>query len=110
MKRKLISSGSHFEKEIGYSRAVVDGNWVFLSVTTGYNYDNMTIADDIVSQTEQCMKNIVSALKQSDAKLESLISSLKRQILKHAGQYYAVILEISDQQPQCFQRDWRILK
>lgn len=73
MTRKLISSGSSFEKEIGYSRAVVQGNWIFVSGTTGYNYDTMTISDDIVSQTKQCMKNIVSVLKQADAKIEDVV-------------------------------------
>ena len=58
MARKLISSGSSFEKEMGYSRAVVEGDWVFVSGTTGFNYDDMTIADDVVNQTEQCLKNI----------------------------------------------------
>ena len=73
MKRKLISSGSSFEKEVGYSRAVVDGNWVFVSGTTGYNYDTMTIENDIVSQTEQCLKNIVSALEKADSKIEDVV-------------------------------------
>lgn len=53
--RKLIISGSKFEKEIGYSRAVVDDNWVIVSGTTGYDYDTMTIKEDIISQTEQCL-------------------------------------------------------
>ena len=52
MTRRLISSGSTFEKEIGYSRAVADGDWVFVSGTTGFDYASMTIADDIVEQTE----------------------------------------------------------
>lgn len=73
MNRKLISSGSSFEKEIGYSRAVVDGDWVFVSGTTGYNYDTMTIENDVVSQTEQCMKNIVSALEKSGSKIEDVV-------------------------------------
>ncbi|MEP5338110.1 MAG: RidA family protein [Algibacter sp.] len=73
MKRKLISSGSSFEKEIGYSRAVIDGNWVFVSGTTGYNYDTMTISNDIISQTEQCMKNIVATLKQANSKIEDVV-------------------------------------
>ncbi len=73
MKRKLISSGSSFEKEIGYSRAVVDGNWVFVSGTTGFDYEKMTIAEDIVSQTEQCMKNIDLALKQAESKIEDVV-------------------------------------
>lgn len=62
-KRKLISSGSEFESRIGYSRAVVDGDWVFVSGTTGFDYKDMTISDDVVVQTEQCLKNIEDALK-----------------------------------------------
>ena len=58
MSRYLISSGSSFEKEIGYSRAVVDGDWIFVSGTTGFDYETMTISDDIAEQTEQCIKNI----------------------------------------------------
>jgi len=73
MSRKLISSGSDFEKQIGYSRAVVDGNWVFVSGTTGYNYTNMTIESDIVLQAEQCFKNIASALSEAGAKLEDIV-------------------------------------
>jgi enamine deaminase RidA (YjgF/YER057c/UK114 family) len=51
---KHISSGSRFEEEIGYSRAVVDGDYVWVSGTTGYDYATMTIADDVVAQAEQC--------------------------------------------------------
>lgn len=72
-KRKLISSGSKFEREVGYSRAVVDGEWIFVSGTTGYNYQDMTISDDIVEQTEQCLENIKAALKQADSKLEDIV-------------------------------------
>ena len=60
--RRLISSGSSFEREIGYSRAVVDGEWVFVSGTTGFDYATMTISDDVVQQAEQCMHNIEQAL------------------------------------------------
>ena len=73
MSRKLISSGSTFEKEIGYSRAVVDGNWIFVSGTTGYNYDTMSIEDDVVLQTEQCMQNIVATLEKADAKISDVV-------------------------------------
>jgi len=73
MARKLISSGSKFEAEIGYSRAVVDGKWVFVSGTTGFNYANMTISDDIVEQTEQCLKNISAALKQANASMNDVV-------------------------------------
>jgi enamine deaminase RidA (YjgF/YER057c/UK114 family) len=63
--RQLISSGSSFEREIGYSRAVVDGDWVFVSGTTGFDYERMTISDDVVKQAEQCLRNIESALKEA---------------------------------------------
>jgi enamine deaminase RidA (YjgF/YER057c/UK114 family) len=67
MTRRLISSGSTFEKSIGYSRAVVDGDWIFVSGTTGFDYSNMTISDDVVAQCEQALKNIEAALKQADS-------------------------------------------
>ena len=53
MARRLISSGSTFEQEIGYSRAVVDGDWVFVAGTTGYDYATMTISDDVAEQCAQ---------------------------------------------------------
>lgn len=73
MTRRLISSGSTFEAEIGYSRAVVDGEWVFVSGTTGFDYTTMTIADDIVEQTEQCIRNIEAALAQAGARLADVV-------------------------------------
>ena len=73
MPRKLISSGSRFEAEIGYSRAVVDGEWVFVSGTTGFDYATMTIADDIVAQCEQVLRNIEAALKQADASMADVV-------------------------------------
>lgn len=73
MSRKLISSGSSFEAQIGYSRAVADGEWVFVSGTTGFDYATMTIAEDIAAQTEQCLKNIAHALQQADARLEDVV-------------------------------------
>ncbi len=76
MNRKLFSSGSTFEESIGYSRAVVDGRSIFVSGTTGYDYNNMTISDDIVEQTEQCMKNIVEALSKAGASLEDTVRVL----------------------------------
>ena len=71
--RKLISSGSTFEKEIGYSRAVVQDNWVFVSGTTGYDYTTMKISDDIVEQAEQCLKNIVETLQKAEASLSDVV-------------------------------------
>jgi enamine deaminase RidA (YjgF/YER057c/UK114 family) len=63
--RKLISSGSKFESEIGYSRAVVQGPWCFVAGTTGFDYSAMTISDDVAEQAEQTFKNIDAALKQA---------------------------------------------
>src|SRR5215510_5075517 len=71
--RKLISSGSTFEKQIGYSRAVVQGDWIFVSGTTGFDYSKMSISDDVVEQAEQCLKNIESALKQAGSSLKDVV-------------------------------------
>ncbi len=73
MTRQLISSGSKFEHEIGYSRAVVDGDWVFVSGTTGFNYETMTISDNLLEQTEQCLKNISAALRQAGSDLADVV-------------------------------------
>jgi len=73
MTRHLISSGSTFEREIGYSRAVVVGDWVFVSGTTGFDYSNMSIAEGLVEQTEQCLKNIASALQQAGSSLADIV-------------------------------------
>ena len=73
MTRQLISSGSQFEHDIGYSRAVVDGDWVFVSGTTGFDYATMTISDSLPTQTEQCLKNIQAALFQAGADFEDVV-------------------------------------
>jgi enamine deaminase RidA (YjgF/YER057c/UK114 family) len=73
MSRKLISSGSTFEEQIGYSRAVVDGEWVFVSGTTGFDYQAMSISDDLLEQTEQCLKNVEAALTQAGASLKDVV-------------------------------------
>jgi enamine deaminase RidA (YjgF/YER057c/UK114 family) len=73
MTRQLISSGSQFEQDIGYSRAVADGEWVFVSGTTGFDYATMTISDNLVDQTEQCLKNIQAALRQAGAELADIV-------------------------------------
>jgi len=71
--RQLISSGSSYEREIGYSRAVVDGEWVFVSGTTGFDYTSMTISNDLLEQVEQCLRNIKSALEQAGASLADVV-------------------------------------
>jgi enamine deaminase RidA (YjgF/YER057c/UK114 family) len=73
MQRTLISSGSTFEQQIGYSRALVAGDWVFVSGTTGFDYATMTIADGIVEQAEQCLKNIDAALVQAGSSLRDTV-------------------------------------
>lgn len=73
MKRRLINSGSAFEDQVGYSRAVVAGNMIFVSGTTGYNYKTMQISSDVLQQAEQCLKNIENALKEADSSLADVV-------------------------------------
>ncbi len=73
MKRQWITSGSTYEEQIGYSRAVVVGDWVFVSGTTGFDYATMTIADDVVAQTEQCFQNMAAALAQAGCTLDHVV-------------------------------------
>lgn len=70
---RLISSGSTFETEIGYSRAVVTGDWIFVAGTTGFDYESMTISDGIVEQTEQAIRNIQAALIEAGSSLEDVV-------------------------------------
>ncbi|GGR70152.1 RidA family protein [Streptomyces roseolus] len=63
--RRSILSGSTFEEQIGYARAVIDGDWVHVSGTTGFDYTTMTIAEDVVEQAEQCLRNIEAALSEA---------------------------------------------
>jgi enamine deaminase RidA (YjgF/YER057c/UK114 family) len=93
MTRRLISSGSTFEAEIGYSRAVVEGEWIFVSGTTGFDYRTMTISDDLAAQTEQCLLNIQAALAEAGATLRDVVRVL-------------YILPKADEFPQC----WPILR
>ena len=71
--RRLITSGSTFEDQIGYSRAVVDGEWIFVSGTTGFDYSSMTIANGIAAQAEQAIRNIQSALEQAGGSLADIV-------------------------------------
>jgi enamine deaminase RidA (YjgF/YER057c/UK114 family) len=73
MTRRLIDSGSQFEKDIAYSRAVVDGEWVFVSGTTGFDYAAHAISEDLLEQTQQCMQNIQAALDQAGATLADVV-------------------------------------
>lgn len=93
MTRQLISSGSPFEADIGYSRALVDGDWVFVSGTTGFDYRSMTISDSVTEQAEQALRNIGDALDQ-------------------AGSSYADVVRVRYILPQAsdFEPCWPILK
>ena len=71
--RRRISSGSPFERDIGYSRAVVDGDWVFVSGTTGFDYATMAISPDVTQQAEQALSNIAWALAQAGASLDDVV-------------------------------------
>ncbi|MGY0193690.1 RidA family protein [Leptothrix sp. BB-4] len=71
--RQLISSGSPFEADIGYSRAVVVGDWVFVSGTTGFDYATMAISDDVAEQAAQCLRNIAHALGQAGSSLREVV-------------------------------------
>lgn len=69
----LISSGSPFERDMAYSRALVDGDWIFVSGTTGYDYATMAISDDVATQADQCFRNIAKALEQAGASLANVV-------------------------------------
>jgi enamine deaminase RidA (YjgF/YER057c/UK114 family) len=71
--RRLISSGSPFEAEAGYSRAVVDGEWIFVAGTTGFDYARMTIAEDVAEQVRQAFRNIEAALGEAGASLADVV-------------------------------------
>lgn len=73
VKRAHVGSGSTFEAEIGYSRAVAQGDWVFVSGTTGFDYATMTISESLAEQTERCLQNIEAALAQAGASLRDVV-------------------------------------
>jgi enamine deaminase RidA (YjgF/YER057c/UK114 family) len=85
MARSLVSSGSTFEAQIGFSRAVVDGDWIFVSGTTGFDYATMRISEGVVEQAEQCMKNIAGALEQAGASIPDVVRV--RYILPNASDF-----------------------
>lgn len=93
MTRRLISSGSSFEQDIGYSRAVVDGEWIFVSGTTGFDYTTMQIPEGLVEQTEQCLKNIESALREAGSCMADVVR-------------VNYVLPKADEFPQC----WPVLR
>ena len=73
MTRRLISTGSPFEKTAGYSRAVVDGDFAFIAGTTGYDYATMTMPTDVMSQSRNCFKTIEAALKEAGFAMADIV-------------------------------------
>ena len=73
MTRKQISSGSKFEAEIGYSRAIVDGSWIWVSGTTGFNYETMAISENVVEQADQTFRNIQAAMEKAGFLLADVV-------------------------------------
>jgi len=71
--RQLISSGSPLEAVVGYSRAVVDGEWIFVAGTTGFDYARMTIVEDAAEQARQAFRNIEAALTEAGASLADVV-------------------------------------
>jgi enamine deaminase RidA (YjgF/YER057c/UK114 family) len=89
MTRTLVSSGSRYEAEIGYSRAVVDGDWVFVSGTTGFDYATMSIAPEAAAQAKQAIANITAALREAGAALEDVVRV--RYLLPDAADFEACV-------------------
>lgn len=97
--KKLISTGSPMEKQAGYSRAVVKGDWVFVSGTTGYDYENMVMPQSFAEQTHNCFKTISETLEKADASLSDIVRVnyviAKREYAEEAfeifGQYFGNI-------------------
>jgi enamine deaminase RidA (YjgF/YER057c/UK114 family) len=87
MPRRLISTGSPFEKTAGYSRAVVDGDFVFVAGTTGYDYATMTMPADVTSQSRNCFRTIEAALKEAGFAMADIVRAT----------YY--IIDIADAEP-----------
>ena len=85
--RQLISSGSSFEADIGYSRALVSGDFVFVSGTTGFDYSTMTISDDVADQARQALSNIEAALKQAGASFADVVRV--NYVVPHAADFEA---------------------
>jgi enamine deaminase RidA (YjgF/YER057c/UK114 family) len=76
MARRLISTGSRFEREVAYSRVVVDGEWAFVSGTTGFDYATMTISDDVAEQTRQTLENVSAALQGAGFSLADVVRTV----------------------------------
>src|SRR5271155_4347001 len=96
MPRRLISTGSPFEKTAGYSRAVVEGDFIFVSGTTGYDYATMTLPEDVVDQARNIAKTVAEVLREAGATLVDVVrlqtfvtnSAYCEPVLKVQGEVY----------------------
>jgi enamine deaminase RidA (YjgF/YER057c/UK114 family) len=97
--RRLVSSGSPFEAAYGYSRATVDGDLVFISGTTGYDYATMAIPDDVAAQARAIYRTFASVLAEAGGGLEAIVSlrtfvtnaDYCRPVLEVQGEVFAAI-------------------
>jgi enamine deaminase RidA (YjgF/YER057c/UK114 family) len=95
MARRLISTGSPFEKTAGYSRAVVDGDFAFVAGTTGYDYTTMTMPPDVTSQSRNCFKTIAVALKEAGFEMADIVrATYYLTDIKDADAHFAVCGEV----------------
>jgi enamine deaminase RidA (YjgF/YER057c/UK114 family) len=95
MTRRLISTGSPFEKTIGYSRAVVDGDFAFVSGTTGYDYTTMTMPADVTSQSRNCFKTIEAVLSEAGFAMADIVRvTYYLTDIKDADAHFAVSGEV----------------
>jgi len=83
--RRRISSGSSFEREIGYSRAVVDGDWIFVAGTTGFDYETMEIAPGFLDQVAKALDNVETALAEAGGTLADVVRV--RYIVRDAAEF-----------------------
>src|ERR1700756_4222572 len=91
MSRRLISTGSPFEKTAGYSRAVIEGDFAFVAGTTGYDYATMTMPADVTSQTRNCFKTIEAALKEGGFAMTDIVrATYYLTDVRHIDAHFAV--------------------
>jgi enamine deaminase RidA (YjgF/YER057c/UK114 family) len=95
MSRRLISTGSPLEKTVGYSRAVIDGDFAFVAGTTGYDYSTMIMPDDVTSQSRNCFKTIAAALQEGGFAMTDIVrATYYLTDIRDADAHFAVCSEI----------------
>jgi enamine deaminase RidA (YjgF/YER057c/UK114 family) len=95
MPRRLISTGSPLETTVGYSRAVIDGDFAFVAGTTGYDYATMIMPADVTSQSRNCFKTIEAALKEGGFAMADIVrATYYLTDIKDAEAHFAVCGEV----------------